>query len=137
MEIGIAIIGGLFTLVGIFLNHHLTLKREILKWELLEKEVIKETSPNSINKVKLHQPKVEKKLKKHNDILIGIGILFLDFILTGTVINIFNLNETDSTGTGELIFAFFVIVVIPIYAIYRIIKGLILRIKQFMKNRNL
>nr|VFJ99257.1 MAG: AAA ATPase domain-containing protein [Candidatus Kentron sp. LFY] len=58
---------------------------------------------------------------------LGLGVFLLDLIVTGMVTSIFDLDTSEPWW--ENIFAFFVIVPIPMYAIYLMISGIISGIK--------
>jgi len=117
MEILAAIIGGIFTLAGIWLQNHLSNKghsRGATRPEQFEPKNAQAAS--AIPNAKLPPPVPKKSRRKK-----GMLIFFGNFIFLTIVVSVFDLNNTEPAW--ENIFAFFTIGVIPVYSIYLMIKG--------------
>ena len=121
-----AFIGGLFTLASIFLNHYLALKREVKKYhQTVAPDTIPSDQISDAEKNLEHRSKALAEQHSISDIRIGLSLLIIDFLILTIVVNFFDLNETEPVW--ENIFAFVAIGAVPVYALYRIVKGVIMK----------
>ena len=105
-----AIIGGLFSLIGIYIKHRLDKKNEITATSNVTDRDAAQYPSKSIAD-KFFNPNMKK----------GLFVLLLDFIFIAIIVNIFDLNNTEPFW--EEAFAMIVVGAIPVYAIYLSLKG--------------
>ncbi len=115
-----AVIGGMATIASVFLHHHLALKREVMHYRL--------QLAASYNHQMLSYKKQNGNKKRFNDFLVGVGLILLDAIVIVVFVAAFNLRSSEPAW--ENIFTFIVLGVVPTYALYRLLKGVITIAKQ-------
>ncbi len=105
-----AIIGGFFSLIGIYVKHRLDKQNEISPTSNVEnRDAAQYDSLGVLTKL------FNSDLKK------GLGLLVLDFVIIIIFVGVFDLNNKEPFW--ENIFAAIVLGVVPVYAIYLILKG--------------
>lgn len=107
-----AIIGGLFSLIGIYIKHRLDKRNEITSTSNVENRDAAEYKSKGI---------WEKLFNK--DMNRGLSVLFLDFIVIVVVVGIFDLNNTEPVW--EDFFAMIVIGAVPVYGLFYMLKGFV------------
>ncbi|MGB1242907.1 MAG: hypothetical protein ACPG49_10320 [Chitinophagales bacterium] len=104
------IIGGIFSLIGIYVKHRLDKKNEITSTSSVESRDAAEYDSLSIFS-KLFNADVKK----------GLQLLGLNAVIIVIVVSVFNLNNNEPFW--ENLFAGIVLGMVPVYAAYLIIKG--------------
>ena len=107
-----AIIGGIFSLIGIYVKHRLDKRNEITSTSNVENRDAAEYDSLSIFS-KLFNADVKQ----------GLVLLGLNAITIVIVVGIFDLNNTEPFW--ENAFAAIVLGMVPVYALYLILKGFI------------
>jgi len=107
------IIGGIFTLIGVYFKHRLETR---LKTSSTTKSANQPSQKHSNTNVQVDRPTSGKDIKK------GILLLVLDFIIIAAFVSIFDLRNNEPEW--ENLFAVIVIGVIPTYALFRIGRGI-------------
>ncbi len=105
-----ALIGGLFSLIGIYIKHRLDKKNEIRFDSNVENRDAAEYKSKGI---------WDKFFNA--DMNRGLSVLFLDFIVIVIVVGIFDLNNTEPFW--EDFFAMVVIGAVPVYGFFYMLKG--------------
>ncbi|MEZ4886379.1 MAG: hypothetical protein R3E32_16710 [Chitinophagales bacterium] len=105
-----ALIGGIFSILGIFIKHRLDKKNEITPTSNVE-----DRDAAQFDSKKLSDKFFNKDLNR------GLSVLFLDLIAIIMVVAIFDLNNTEPFW--EDFFAMVVLGAIPVYAVYYLLKG--------------
>lgn len=107
-----AIIGGLFSLIGIYVKHRFDKKNEITATSNVENRDAAQYKSKSFS---------EKFFNR--DFNTGLAILLLDFIGIAIVVGVFDLNNTEPAW--ENFFAMVVIGAVPVLAIFYMLKGFV------------
>ena len=136
-----AIIGGIFTLLGVFITYYLQ-KRDKQKLAMEKSTPFSQVESTPITHVEKIIPKEKKTifsfkkplLSPGKKIKYGIILLIVDFIIICIIVDVYNLNENEPSW--ENIFALIVGGVIPTFSFYLIISGIINAIKNYISNKN-
>ncbi len=114
-----AVIGGIFSLLGVWLGHHLQSRPRA--------RIEDPSAAPAVEGQQIPTPELEKNIpipsaRNPSNLKRGIVVLLADFILMLIVVPASDLNATEPWW--ENYFAFFALGAIPVYALYLIFSGI-------------
>ena len=125
---GAVIVGGLFSLTGIWLKHYLQ-SRSLA--DRAPPELVAPSSPSRPAQVtKTDWAGVRRGVRR---IGTGLVLLVVNIIVVAIVVNYFRLDKYDHVHPWwEPLFAFIVIGAVPVWVVYRIASGLVAVVRAWL-----